>query len=176
MMKTFVAIILFFTSGFLSAQKIGSDLDSTINTLIASGMKKFEDVKGDSTSIMSDSFFKQYNSKIVLGGFKYSLITHYPAGKLWFFTGLFNQTYNFKKALQSYTLLANRIEKVKITCCTLKREPGTDLEHEKTTYYKPFARPKEYANLQMIVALENVKQTNGKLKYNVLLYIYSNPK
>ena len=175
-MKSFISILLFIGTGFLHAQKLGTDLDSTINTLIASGMKKFVDIKGDSTSAMSDSYFKQYNSKVTIKGFKCSLITYYPSGKIWFFTGLFDQTYNLKKALRSYQLLANRIEKAKITCCTLKREPGTDLEHEKKTYYKPFARPKEYSSLQLIVSLENVRQTNGQLKYNVIFYIYPNPK
>jgi len=174
-MRTFLVIILFISSGLLKAQKLNADLDSNVNTLIESGMKKFADLKGDSTAILADDYFKQYNSKLQLGGFKYSLITHYPSGKLFFFTGVFLQTPSSKKALAAYKLLADSVEHIKLKCCTFKREPGVDLENEKKTYYKPFARPKEYANLQLIVALESVPQKNGKLKYSVMLYVYANP-
>jgi hypothetical protein len=175
MLQKILFILLALFSSTLVAQSFDKDLDSTINTLIESGMKKYPDLKGDSTAVLSDPYFKQYNSKLPIKGFKYSLITHYAAGKMLFFTGVFLQAPSLKKALAAYKLLADRIELVKVTCCTLKREPGNDLENEKSTYYKPFARTNAYKNLELIVALESAPQKKGKLLYNVILYIYPNP-
>ena len=173
--KFILTIFVALATHFLFAQKITTDLDANLNTLIESGMKKFVDLKGDSTSVLADEYFKQYSSKLQIKGFKYNLITYYPSGKLFFFTGLFLQTSNQKRALAAYKLLADSVENVRLKCCTFKREPGVDLENERKTYYKPFARPKEYANLQLIVALESVSQKNGKLKYAIILYVYANP-
>jgi hypothetical protein len=175
-MKQLISILALFISVQLSAQKVSADLDSSVNILVESGIKRFVDLKGDSTAVMADEYFKQYNSKLKLSGFKYSLITHYPAGKMLYFTGVFYQTNNRKKALQYYDFLKARIEKVVLKCCTMKMEPGTDLENEKSTYYKPFARPKEYNNLHLKVTLESATMKNGKLQYNVIFYIYPNPK